>query len=144
MSPKETPHERKIRSSLGGFPIDSSSILQVRFWSINTPPQKLIWNKKTGGLEDDFPFETGDFQVPAVSFWERKLIFCRISFPTRRAAQQFAMPHYRSAICQWKGLPTSRGNKAIHLWLECQSAQASCAVRNDESVTVDHLGLYEN
>ena len=23
---------------------------------------------KNGGLEDDFPFQTGDFQVPAVSF----------------------------------------------------------------------------
>ena len=29
---------------------------------------KLTWNLRHGGLEDDFPFQTGDVQVPAVSF----------------------------------------------------------------------------
>ena len=27
-------------------------------------PGKLIWNPKIGGLEDDFPFQLDDFQVP--------------------------------------------------------------------------------
>ena len=31
-------------------------------------PWKLTWNLQNGGLEDDFPFQTGDFQVPAVNF----------------------------------------------------------------------------
>ena len=30
---------------------------------------KTNMEPKNGGLEDDFPFQTGDFQVPAVSCW---------------------------------------------------------------------------
>ena len=35
-------------------------------------PWKLPWNPKNGGLEDENPFQRGDFQVPAVSFRGRK------------------------------------------------------------------------
>ena len=31
-------------------------------------PGKLTWNPNNGGLEDDFPFQTGDVQVPANNF----------------------------------------------------------------------------
>ena len=32
------------------------------------PPKFNGWNSKNEGLEDDFPFQSGDFQVPAISF----------------------------------------------------------------------------
>ena len=31
-------------------------------------PRKTNMEPKNGGLEDDVPFQTGDFKVPAVSF----------------------------------------------------------------------------
>ena len=31
-------------------------------------PLKINMETKNRGLEDDFPFQTGDFQVPAVNF----------------------------------------------------------------------------
>ncbi len=31
-------------------------------------PWKINMEHNNGGLEDDFPFQTGDFQVPAVNF----------------------------------------------------------------------------
>ena len=33
-----------------------------------TTPLKINMEPKNGGLEDDFPFQTGDFQVPAINF----------------------------------------------------------------------------
>ena len=36
-------------------------------WKINPSPDtplKINMEPKNGGLEDDFPFQTGDFQVP--------------------------------------------------------------------------------
>ena len=33
--------------------------------------------KNEGGMEDDFPFPRGDFQVPAVAFWGVEIFFLR-------------------------------------------------------------------
>ena len=40
-------------------------IIKAEFWKdpADTPP-KTNMEPKNGGLEDDLPFQTGDFQVP--------------------------------------------------------------------------------
>ncbi len=42
-------------------------VRRTMFWCFEIHPRKLIWNPKmeqNGGLEDYFPFQLGDFQVP--------------------------------------------------------------------------------
>ena len=41
--------------------------LERQFAELDTP-LKINMEPKNGVLEDDFPFQTGDFQVPAVNF----------------------------------------------------------------------------
>ena len=52
-----------------GVPFDSHD-LYVFCWFLwqSTPPKIHILNLQDGGLEDDFPCQWGDFQVPAVNF----------------------------------------------------------------------------
>ena len=36
--------------------------MRPKGWDVSLHPGRLIWNRNNGGLEDDFPFQLGDFR----------------------------------------------------------------------------------
>jgi len=67
---------------------------------------------KHGGLEDDFPFQLSDFEVPALNFQECGGLFCWVFMPNcnhqemRKVAIQFRSNQIWAISRDYTAIPT--------------------------------------